>query len=133
MTAVAPIPLAERPAWVQETVHRFRTAYRREDGLLMISVHPDGSAHRRVPVIADFGDVLPFLEELGASDVVDEQLALAEPHLWNGLYRRDGRVRLFLNHDWLLGLLELARQRDGDEALVRRVQTASRALHDHFQ
>lgn len=133
MAAVAPIPLAERPAWVQETVHRFRTAYRREDGLLMISVHPDGSAQRRVPVIADFGDVLPFLEELGAADVVDEQLALAEPHLWNGLYRRDGRVRLFLNHDWLLGLLELARQRDGDETLVRRVQTASRALHDHFQ
>lgn len=131
--AVVAHSLETRPAWVQEVVHRFRTEYRRDDGLLMIAVHPDGSPQRRVPVLADFGDILPFLEELGEHEVVDEQLRLAEPHLWNGLYQRDGRVRLFLNHDWLLGLLELARQRDGNPHLLAMVQTASRALHQHFQ
>lgn len=127
------LPLHSRPEWVQNIVHRFRSDYRREDGLLMISVLPDGRPHRKVPVIADFGDILPFLEELGESHVVDEQLRLSKPHLWNGLYQRDGRVRLFLNHDWLLGLLELARQRGGDPELVRMVRTASHALHDQFQ
>ncbi|MEL6617047.1 MAG: hypothetical protein AAFQ43_14995, partial [Bacteroidota bacterium] len=52
---------------------------------------------------------------------------------WHGLYRRDGRVRLFLNHDWLLGLLELARQRDGDPHLVGMVQEASATLRQRLQ
>ncbi|MEM6328247.1 MAG: hypothetical protein AAF791_14120 [Bacteroidota bacterium] len=136
LTEAAPLPAppaASHPAWVSEIVDRFRAgAYSREDGLLMISVEADGTPRRRVPVIADFGDVLPFLEAFGAPEIVDEQLRLAEPHLWHGLYQRDGRVRVFLNHDWLLGLLDLARQREDDPELLRRVRTASRALRHHF-
>ena len=98
----------------------------------MISVHADGSPLRSVPVIADFGDVLPFLEHAGERAVVDEQLRLASPHLWRGLYRREGRVRLFLNHDWLLGLLDLARQRPSDPDLLSRVRLASRTVRERF-
>ena len=124
-------PAAARtaPPWVAPLLARFRGVYRRPDGLLQIAVGPDGASVRDVPLIADFGDVLPFLDALGAHDIVDEQLRLAEPHLWRGLYRRDGRVRLFLNHDWLLGLFELGRTRP---AALRMARQASRALRDTF-
>ena len=119
--------LRSRPAWIEPIVRHFGSTYRRPDGLLMISVDPEGAPVRDTPVIADLGDILPFLDAFGEHAIVDEQLELAKAHLWRGLYQRDGRVELFLNHDWLLGLLDLARRRD-DGAILDMVREASATL-----
>ena len=98
------------PSWVEDLMDLFSSAYTDERGLMVIAIDGQGKISQGHPVIADFGDILPFLRHFGMHEFVDDQLDKAELCLRNGLYVRNNRVRLFLNHDWLLGLLDLYRQ-----------------------
>ena len=105
------------PSWIVDLGKHFCSTYLDDRGLLVISIGADRSIIRAEPVIGDFGDILPFLWHFGMQDFVDSQLKRAHKRLRDGLYVRDGRIRLFLNHDWLLGLLDIYRQTHDEEIL----------------
>lgn len=95
------------PDRVHAICQRFQTIYLGSHGLIVTALGHDGQILDAEPLIADFGDVLPFLAYFGHTDFALAQVRIARPFLWHGLYRRDGQVLAFYNHDWLLGLVEL--------------------------
>lgn len=123
----------ELPAWVCELQEHFTSTYLDDHGMMMINMNRDGSADFSEPVIADFGDILPFLWHLGMHDFVESQLKLARGRLVDGLYVRNGRTRLFLNHDWLLGLIDLYRQSHDPNLLEMALQGARTIARDYFR
>jgi hypothetical protein len=128
LLSAAASPLCGDPGrWIERTLDRFVDHYVDADGLLITTLDSDGVILDPTPLIADFGDVLPFLAKFGRRDFVDHQIEAAEPHLASALFRNRGRIRLFDNHDWLLGLLEL-HELTGDRALLRRAQEGALTL-----
>ncbi|MCK1397434.1 hypothetical protein IVB45_07880 [Bradyrhizobium sp. 4] len=103
--------------WIERTLELCVNRYVGADGLLITALSSDGAIVDPTPLIADFGDVLPFLAHFGRRDFVERQIKAARPHLSNSLFRNRGRIRLFDNHDWLLGLLEL-HELTGDASLL---------------
>ena len=94
---------------------------------MFTAVNVKGQVIDETPIIADFGDILPFLYEEGHHSFVRQQLALAQPYLWRGLYSQNGAVRTFDNHDFLLGLLDLY-QLSGDSAFLKGCEQALQTL-----
>ena len=121
------------PNWVGFLQSQFETTYINNHGMMIISMTGDGIVDLAEPVIADFGDILPFLWKLGMHDFVTKQLELATAKLDNSLYVRDGRTRLFLNHDWLLGLIDLYRQNGNLELLTMAEEGANNIAKRFFQ
>lgn len=115
--------------WVEQTLELCVSRYLGADGLLVTALGADGGIVDPTPLIADFGDVLPFLARLGRVDFVERQIALARPHLSDALFRHRGRVRLFDNHDWLLGLLEL-HQATGDAGFLALARSGATTIVD---
>jgi hypothetical protein len=95
------------PKWVAQILDHFTSTYLGEHGLIVTSLDAKGNITNSEPLIADFGDVLPFLYYFGQEEFALEQVRRAKPFLWHGLYSRNGLIQAFYNHDWLLGLLEL--------------------------
>jgi uncharacterized protein YyaL (SSP411 family) len=121
-------PLCGDPGlWIELTLDRFLDNYIGAEGLLITTLGSDGTILDPTPLIADFGDVLPFLAKFGLRDFVEHQIEAAEPHLASALFSNRGRIRLFDNHDWLLGLLEL-HELTADRALLRRAQEGAMTL-----
>jgi len=117
--------------WAERVLDRCETRYVRADGLLITALDGDGVISDPTPLLADFGDVLPFMGRLGRTDFVDRQMALARPLLSDALYAPHGRLRLFDNHDWLLGLLELHAV-TGDPALLDLAVEGATTLIQRF-
>ncbi|HEY6816352.1 MAG TPA: hypothetical protein VI168_12490 [Croceibacterium sp.] len=85
------------------------------------------------PLIADFGDVLPFMARFGETAFALDQVERAREHLSNGLYREpNGRVRLFSNHDWLLGLIEL-HELTGERSFLDAAAAGARSIIEQFE
>ncbi|MFC0242368.1 hypothetical protein [Rhodopseudomonas telluris] len=123
-------PLCGDPGdWIDRTLDRFNDNYVDADGMLITTLDSNGTIVDPTPLIADFGDVLPFLAKFGRREFVDRQIVAAEPHLTSALFRNRGRIRLFDNHDWLLGLLEL-HELTGEQGLLRRAQEGALTLID---
>lgn len=114
-------------SWADRVIARCETRYVGDQGLLVTELDGEGQVTNPEPLLADFGDVLPFLERFGRPDFVAEQLKAAKPHLKTGLYAPGGRIRLFSNHDWLLGLLELYRS-TGDQDLLKQADAGARTI-----
>lgn len=119
------------PEWVSVLQNNFRSSYLGEHGIMVTNLNYDGSTDIAEPVIADFGDILPFLWYFGMHDFVNEQLQLAKGELSDGLYVSNGRTKLFFNHDWLLGLLDLYRQSDNKE-LLEMAEEGARTIERNF-
>ncbi len=83
------------------------------------------------PIVPDFGDILPYLDHYGYGDFALEQIRLAQGHIKAGLFHRGGRVRLFENHDWLLGVVEMY-ERTGEHWLLKLAHSGSQSLVDLF-
>jgi hypothetical protein len=115
--------------WVEQTLDLCVTRYVGADGLLVTALGADGTIVDPTPLIADFGDVLPFVARFGRMDFVEGQIELARPHLSDALFRHGGRVRLFDNHDWLLGLLEL-HEATGDAAFLALAREGATTIAD---
>ena len=98
------------PPWVESILAHCESTYLGTHDVLVTTLDRDGAITDGEPLVADFGDILPFVWRFGLHGFVYDQIRCAAPFLTQGLYRRDGRVTLFYNHDWLLGLLELHRQ-----------------------
>lgn len=113
--------------WVERTLDLCVGRYVGPDGLLVTALAADGTLVDPTPLIADFGDVLPFLAQFGRHDFVTQQIEAARPHLSNSLFRNQGRIRLFDNHDWLLGLLEL-HEIAGDPVLLELARQGALTL-----
>jgi hypothetical protein len=96
------------PEWVARQLGRVTSKCVGEHGLLVTSLDSSGKILDPEPLVADFGDALPFLACFGMSAFVVSQLEKAQPFLRDGLYERSGRTALFFNHDWLLCLIELS-------------------------
>lgn len=96
--------------WVQNIIAHCCHHYIDAEGMLVTSFDGRGHVIDDHSLIPDFGDVLPFLWYFGAHEFVAGQLRRAPQYLEGGLYKQNGRVRLFSNHDWLLGLLSLYQQ-----------------------
>lgn len=99
--------LVWRPEQIEVILDAFEQFYCNEAGLIVIGLDSSGAIINETPVIADFGDILPFLYLFGRRQFVRQQLHLAQPYLWHGLYQRAGRVQTLFNHDFLLGLIDL--------------------------
>lgn len=119
------------PPWAEQVLDRLTRRYRGADGLLLTALDERGQVLDAEPLIADFGDVLPYLAYFGCADAALDQVRRAQPYLWRGLYRRRGRVQAFFNHDWLVGLIELYRL-TGERWLLDLAVTAADALRAHF-
>jgi hypothetical protein len=111
-------------AWVNTTLDLIEQRYVGGAKILVTELNGDGVITDPEPLVADFGDVLPFLQRYGRNDFAREQMLQTGPYLTGGLYRSGGRLKLFSNHDWLLGLLELHRA-TGDVALLEAARTGS--------
>lgn len=121
----------EPPIWVAETLDRCHSVYLNSKGLLITAIDSNGAILDAEPLIADFGDILPFLWFFGLQDFVRDQLDRARPYLLEGLYRQRDRVHLFYNHDWLLGLLDLHRQ-SGDLELLDLAETGAATVGQSY-
>jgi hypothetical protein len=119
------------PSWAEEVLARLTQRYRGADGLLVTALDARGQVLDAEPLIADFGDVLPYLAYFGYVDAALDQVRRARPYLWRGLYRRRGRVQAFFNHDWLIGLIELYRL-TGERWLLALATEAADALRAHL-
>ncbi|MDZ4363993.1 hypothetical protein [Brevundimonas sp.] len=117
--------------WVERVLDRCETRYLNEAGILATALDGEGRLSDPTPLLADFGDVLPFMSRLGRTEFVDRQMALARPLLSDALYAQGGRLRLFDNHDWLLGLLELHAV-TGDRSLLDLAAEGARTLIRRF-
>jgi hypothetical protein len=112
------------------TAH-FHRSYIGPQGVLVTAVDSHGRITDGEPLIADFGDALPFLASFGEVEFALEQVERASPWLRGGLYVREGRIRVFFNHDWLLGLLSLYRI-TANEMPLRLAEDAAASLERGF-
>ena len=117
--------------WVTDIVSRCSNHYIDADGILVTCFDGRGRVLDDEPLIADFGDVLPFLWHFGAHEFVTDQLQRAPRYLDRGLYKQYGKVRLFSNHDWLLGLLSVYRQ-SGDERVLALAEVGAKSIGTRF-
>lgn len=117
--------------WVEDIVSRCSNHYIDEEGILVTCFDGRGRVIDDEPLIADFGDVLPFLWHFGAHDFVTDQLHRAPRYLDRGLYKQYGRVRLFSNHDWLLGLLTVYRQ-SRDKRMLALAELGATSIGTRF-
>ena len=123
---------ASTPEWISKLQDLFLSVYMGDQDVLVTAIDSNGSVVNDEPIIADFGDILPFLWHYGMHDFVEEQLRHATPFLRDGLYVRNGRLRLFSNHDWLLGLLDLYRQGKHKHLLEMAEVGANKVERDFF-
>lgn len=123
-TISAPALAGADLAWTHRVIERCETLYVGEGGLLVTELDRDGRIVDPEPLLADFGDVLPFLQRFGRHAFIEQQLASASAHIQDGLYAGEGGIRLFSNHDWLLGLLEIYRATGATSALDQAVMGA---------
>lgn len=119
------------PTWGAEQISFITSRCLRPDGLLGTELDGDLNLVNAKPLVCDLGDVLPFLLYFGEEEFCREQIRLAQGFLDGGLYKEDGQIRLFLNHDWLLGLVELGRVLQ-DRAMVRMAIEAVETLERRF-
>ncbi len=123
--------VATSPSWVSELKEHFLATYLGDHGMMITNMNSDGTADENEPVVADFGDILPFLWYFGMHDFVEKQLQLSKDWLDDGLYVSNGRTKLFFNHDWLLGLIDLYRQ-SGKKELLAMAEKGARTIEQKF-
>lgn len=121
-----------RDQMVHEILHHLKNSYIGPHGVLVTQI--DGHTGKildNTPLVADFGDVLPFAAMLGEKRFVRSQIDAAQPFLRDGLYAEGGVIHAFYNHDYLLGLIDLAGLLD-DEDLLIGAENAADALNQHL-
>ena len=123
--------LCDDRGWIERLLDRVESDYLGSHDLLATIVSAEGVVQDDEPLIADFGDVLPFMEHFGRQKFVRKQIDLARSYLKSSLYSQNGRVRLFSNHDWLLGLLELHRI-TGESSFLRTARDGATELIQNF-
>lgn len=125
----------ERGPWNAELlanhVDRLGRSWRRSDGVFATAYRGDACVDA-TPLVADLGDTVPFLVRFGLVDAALEQAQLSRRHLWHGLFCWQGRVRLFDNHDFLLGLLDLF-DATGQPWLLDLIHEGIDTLERHFE
>ena len=116
---------------LDDHLERLTQRWRRDDGMLA-TVYRGDACIDPTPLVADLGDFAAFLTEFDRLDIALEQAARARPFLWRGLFEQDGRVRLFENHDYLLGLIDLY-QATRDSDLLEEIHAAIDTLVECFE
>lgn len=117
--------------FVAEILDRFATTYQGSHGLFVTAVDERGAHIDPAPVLPDYGDILPFLWACGRRELVEQQLSRAKPHLRHGLVVTGDRITALDNHDFLLGLVELAAM-SGSQSFQDPAAATARELHRVF-
>lgn len=129
------IPAGLESPWASERLEQhldhLATGWRRDDGMLA-TTYRGSDCVDPTPLVADLGDFAAFLVEFGRLEVALEQAERARSFLWRGLFAQNGRVRLFENHDYLLGLIDLY-QATRDEDLRSDIDDAIETLVECFE
>jgi len=125
------VPLCGHNDWVEQALDRVEKLYVGSHGVLVTTLDSNAQIIDEEPLIADFGDVLPFMNRFGRGAFVKAQIEAARPFLSSGLYQSNGRIRLFSNHDWLLGLLELFRATE-EQPFLDKAADGARTLIGSF-
>ncbi len=125
----------ERHCWtaerLSEQLARLEVRWRRADGVYATTYRgPD--CIDPTPLVADLGDVASFLVKFDRAEAALEQARCARAHLWRGLFAAQGRVRLFENHDYLLGLIDLY-EATGEPWLQGEIESAIGTLVGCFE
>lgn len=117
---------------VNEILDHLKNSYIGSHGVLVTQIDGHtGEVLDNTPLVADFGDVLPFAAMLGEKRFVRGQIDAAQAFLRDGLYVENGVIQAFYNHDYLLGLIDLAELLD-DEDLLISAENAAEALNQHL-
>ena len=124
--------LLSNNSWINNIIHNFQSSYL-ENNIIISKINTKGVIIDHEPLIADFGDILPFLNFFGLSQFATTQIQTAKNFLWHGLYKTNNRVNLFNNHDWLLGLLDLYRQQNDVEYLNMAEEAAQTLIKVFFK
>lgn len=123
------------PCWtadrLEEHLGRLERRWRREDGVFATTFRgPD--CVDETPLVADLADVASFLVEFDRTQAALDQARCAQAHVWRGLFALGGRVRLFENHDYLLGLIDLY-EATGEAWLREEIDAAVETLVSCFE
>ena len=111
------IEKTEVPDWVLEIFAHCKKTYIGKQGVFVTAISPNGETVKNKPMLADYGDLLPFAWHFGVRDIIDDQIISARKYLEKGLFKYNGKTELFYNHDWLLGLLDIYRQTNSSSVL----------------
>lgn len=120
------------PEWVHAVFYHCKNNYIGDDGVLLTSLTQQGLPLNQMPMIDDFGDLLPFAWHFGERSFIDEQLSHAYQYLERGLFKYEGKIKLFHNHDWLLGLLDIYRQAKTPSVMKLAEEGATRIGESFF-
>lgn len=127
------LPKLCHPPWVVRQLDLLKTTYcRSDDGLLVSEIDATGTITNSSPIVPDFGDILPFLAYAGEGAFALRQIEAARRYLSDGLFLADGRVCLFLNHDWLLGLVDVGQMLQS-EPLIDLAKQATETIWRDFE
>jgi hypothetical protein len=126
---------AEACGWnddlVRQHLERLRRGLRRPDGMLA-TMFRGRQCIDETPLVADLGDTAPFLAALGHPDEAIDLARRCRPFLRDGLFTSGNVVRLFDNHDFLLGLLEI-HSATRDEGALEMAEQGMRTLVREFE
>jgi rhamnogalacturonyl hydrolase YesR len=110
-------PTPDNDLFAQRIVELCQTKYVGTDGVLITSLGASGDVEDDTPLVADFGDVLPFLYLYDAEEFATGQVELGKKHLTDGLFAEKGIIKAFSNHDFLLGLIDMYELTDDSQYL----------------
>lgn len=82
------------------------------------------------PLLDDFGDVSPFLIQYGEKELVKNHFDNSKPFIEGGLFCYNNEIKLFDNHDWLLGLIDAYRQTNDDVYLSTAIEAVETLIND---
>lgn len=118
-------------AIIEKILHHFKSTYD-IDGIWRSSFSGmTGECIDQKPLIDDFGDVSPLLLKYGETKLVKRHFDNSKLFLDGGLFCYKNEIKLFDNHDWLLGLIDAYRQSNDDEYLNMATE-AVRTLINNF-
>lgn len=102
---------------IEEILDHFRDTYV-IDGVWRSSFSGiTGECINKKPLLDDFGDASPFLMQYGETKLVKSHFDNSKPFIDGGLFCYNNEIKLFDNHDWLLGLIDAYRQTNDNEYL----------------
>lgn len=123
----------KRNSTIQEVINHFKETYL-IDCLWRSKI--DGVTGECIdfkPLIDDFGDAAPFLLYYGEKELVKIHFKNSSKFLDNGLFKYNGEIMLFDNHDWLLGLIDAYRQTNDKEYLDTTIKAVDHLLSDFLK
>ena len=93
--------------YIDEIISNFNNYHK--DGFLIRSFDKDLNIYDSEKVIEDYGDIIPYLYYFDGKDFSNQILnnILNSNYVKDGVYIKNGLIKIFYNHDWLMTFFEM--------------------------